>query len=71
MIIELTAAQARTLAAFAAREGTVALHQVPAGAESATAAADVYITPHGSKNGFRIAKDGSLSAIGETLPAPE
>jgi hypothetical protein len=68
MTIELTAAQAHALADFAAREGSVALHQVLHGGEAMTAA-DVYVTPHGSKNGFRIAADGSISAIGETLPA--
>jgi hypothetical protein len=71
MTIELTAAQARALADFAAREGSVALHQVPPGGQAAAAGADVYVTPHGSKNGFRLAADGEISPIGETLPAAE
>lgn len=71
MTIELTAAQARALAGLAAREGLVALHQVPIGAEASTGAADVYVTPHGSEKGFRIDADGLISPIGETVPASE
>ena len=69
MIIELTAQQARALADFAAREGPVALHQLSRAGEVVTATPDVYVTPVGAKYGYRIAADGSLSAIGETLPA--
>jgi hypothetical protein len=47
MTIELTAAQARALADFAAREGSVALHQVPPGGQAAAAAADGEISPIG------------------------
>jgi len=62
-IIEITAAQATALAALADRQGLVAIHQVePAG--------DIYVTPHGSTSGYRIARDGAISEIGETLPAP-
>jgi len=68
MSIELTAAQARALAELAAREGGVTLHQVVASGE-ATRDPDVYVTPHGRSEGYRIAHDGELSSIGETLPA--
>jgi hypothetical protein len=69
MTIEMTAAQARALANFAAEKGVVALHQVARGTESRSA--DVYVTPHGSSHGFRIDADGRVSPIGETLPAAE
>jgi hypothetical protein len=69
MIIELTAAQARALADLTGSEGIVALHQVPSGAEASATVADVYATPRGSARGFRIDAEGSLSPIGETLPA--
>jgi hypothetical protein len=69
MTIEMTAAQARALADFAADKGVVALHQVARGGESPSA--DVYVTPHGSNRGFRIDAAGKVSPIGETLPAAE
>ena len=62
-VVEITAAQAAALAHLADAFGLVAIHQVaPAG--------DVYVTPHGDTAGFRIAADGAVSEIGETLPAP-
>ena len=62
-VIEITAAQASALATLTDRQGLVAIHQVePAG--------DIYVTPRGSASGYRIATDGSVSEIGETLPAP-
>lgn len=62
-VIEITAAQANALATLTDRQGLVAIHQVePAG--------DIYVTPHGSANGYRIARDGAVSEIGQTLPAP-
>lgn len=62
-LIEITAAQAAALARLADVFGLVAIHQVaPAG--------DVYVTPHGDAVGFRIAPDGAVTEIGETLPAP-
>jgi hypothetical protein len=70
MTIELTPAQARALADLAGREGLVALHQVPVDAEaSPDAAADLYVTPHGSEQGFRIDAGGLTSPIGEAVPA--
>jgi hypothetical protein len=71
MSIELTAAQTEALARFAAREGTVALHQIPAASDALTHATDVYVTPHGSTRGFKIAANGAVNPIGEMLPAPE
>ncbi|HET8895007.1 MAG TPA: hypothetical protein VFM96_13010 [Gaiellaceae bacterium] len=62
-VIEITAAQARALAALAETHGALAIHQVESGG-------DVYITPHGSTAGFRVAQDRAVSDIGETLPAP-
>jgi hypothetical protein len=67
MTIELTVAQARALAELADREGSVVLHQLGPGSDAA--AADVYATPLGATSGFRIAIDGGVSRIGETLPA--
>jgi hypothetical protein len=68
MSIELTVAQARALAELADREGPIALHQLGAGGDAA--ATDVYATPLGATEGFRVAMDGAMSGIGETLPAP-
>jgi hypothetical protein len=62
-VIEITAAQAKALAALADKHGILAIHQIEA-------AGDVYITPHGSTAGFRVTKDGAVSDSGETLPAP-
>ena len=68
MSIEITQEQARALAELAEREGgTVSLHQVAA--IGATGPVDVYATPNGAANGYRIAADGHLTPIGETLPA--
>ena len=62
-VIEISAAQAAALAELADAHGLVAIHQVaPAG--------DLYVTPHNSSSGFRIAADGAVSEIGQTLPAP-
>jgi hypothetical protein len=66
MTIELTVAQARALAELADREGPISLHQL-----AHEAATDVYATPMGATIGFRIAIDGAVSGIGETLPATE
>ena len=66
--IEITQEQARALAELAEREGgSVSLHQVAA--IGATGPVDVYATPNGAANGYRIAADGHLTPIGETLPA--
>lgn len=65
--IEITPAQARALARLSEREGTLALHQLTA--EVGAEPGDVYATPAGSTNGFRVASDGALSPAGETLPA--
>jgi hypothetical protein len=62
-VIEITAAQAAALAELADAHGLVAIHQVGP-------VDDVYVTPHGSTAGFRIAPDGEVRGIGETLPAP-
>jgi hypothetical protein len=69
MTIELTVAQARALAELADREGPVSLHQLGPGSNAAPA--DVYATPVGETIGFRIAIDGALCGIGETLPGTE
>jgi hypothetical protein len=70
MTIELTPAQARALADLTAREGAVTLHQLSHDEQSAAKDEDVYATPQGAASGYRIAADGRLSEIGETLPAP-
>lgn len=67
MTVELTVAQVHALAALADREGPVSLHQLGARGD----AADVYATPLGATVGFRIAIDGAVSGIGETLPATD
>jgi len=61
--IEITHAQAAALAQLAETAGALAIHQL--GGE----AGDVYATPHGSAIGYRVAADGTISEIGETLPA--
>ena len=66
MSVKLTSAQAHAVAELADREGGVALHQL-ADTES-SGHGDVYATPLGAISGYRIAADGSLSPIGETLP---
>lgn len=68
-MIELTPAQARALAELTEREGTVLLHQI-AHADPHTANEDVYATPHGTKKGYRITREGRISEIGDTLPSP-
>jgi hypothetical protein len=62
MSIELTAPQARAVAELATPEGGVTLHQLAQGS-------DIYATPRGMSHGYRIAEDGELTPIGETLPA--
>ena len=64
--IDVTQAQAAALARLTAEEGQVSLHQL-VGPEHTPG--DIYATPHGSVHGFRIAVDGTISRIGETLPA--
>jgi hypothetical protein len=62
-VIEISAAQAAALARLAEAYGAVAIHQLaPTG--------DVYATPHGKTAGYRVAADGEISEMGETLPAP-
>lgn len=66
MTVELTAAQFCAIAALAEREDGVMLHQL---AETTRAQlVDVCATPRGTARGFRVAKDGELTPIGETLP---
>jgi hypothetical protein len=68
-MIELTPAQAHAVAELADREGRVSLHQL---AHTPNAPADdIYATPHGAAEGYRISPDGQLTKIGETLPSPE
>jgi len=69
MAIALTPAQARAVAELAAREGKLALHQL-AHVVPPARSDDVYATPDGASSGYRVAADGTLSEIGETLPAP-
>ena len=68
MSVMLTPAQARALAALAERAGPLVLHQL-AHSYRHVAADDLYATPQGAAEGYRITSDGSVSAIGETLPA--
>ena len=65
-MIELTPAQARALAEIAEREGNVSLHQL-AHAGVAEATDDVYVTPLGATHSLRIARDGSVGDMHETL----
>jgi hypothetical protein len=67
MSIELTPAQARAVAELAEREGGVTLHQIVETPPTHTA--DVYVTPRGTANGYRISATGELTPIGHTLPA--
>jgi hypothetical protein len=68
MTIELSAAQARAVAELAEREGNVTLHQL-AHKDPLAAADDVYATPRGTTKGYRVARDGVVTEIGETLPS--
>ena len=67
--IQITHAQATALASLAEREGPLALHQIAAAKHAEPS--DLYATPRGSAHGYRISVDGTLSEIGETLPAPD
>lgn len=67
-MIELTPAQARSLADLAEREGNMTLHQLTH--EPVPSDGDVYATPAGTTKGYRIDRDGQVSAMGETLRAP-
>ena len=67
-MIELSPAQAAAVAMLAQREGGLVLHQI--GHARDANPDDVYATPVGAANGFRISRDGSVAEIGETLPAP-
>ncbi len=67
-MIEVTPAQAQALVELTAREGTVWLHQL---AHIEAPDEDLYVTPHGSRRGFRISRDGATSEMGETLPSPD
>ena len=68
MTLELTPAQASAVAELAAREGAVSLHQLPH-TDPRAKADDVYATPVGAPRGYRIAADGQINEIGETLSA--
>ena len=67
MTIHLTPVQAAAVADLAGREGDLTLHQLERSSHE-PAARDVYATPHGTATGYRIAPDGALSSIGESLP---
>ena len=67
MSVELTPAQARALADLTARDGSLILHQLVG--DLAEHGPDVYATPVGTSDGYRIAADGTVSSIGHTLPA--
>jgi hypothetical protein len=67
MSVELTPAQAGALADLAARDGSLILHQLVG--DLVEHGPDVYATPVGTSNGYRIAADGTVSSIGHTLPA--
>ena len=68
--IEITHAQANALASLSEREGPLAIRQLVS-AESTAEPSDVYVTPHGATKGYRIAADGAVSDIGQTLPASD
>jgi hypothetical protein len=65
--IEITNAQAKALADLTGDKGPVAIRQLTS--EERGQAGDVYATLHGTSIGYRIAADGAVSEIGETLPA--
>jgi hypothetical protein len=67
--IEITQAQARALVVLTDRVGPLAIRQLAAG--EGFHPSDLYATPRGSASGYRVAADGSVSEIGETLPAPD
>lgn len=67
MTIYLTPVQAAAVAELAEREGDLTLHQLERSPDSPPAR-DVYATPHGTTTGYRVAPDGALSSIGESLP---
>jgi hypothetical protein len=66
MSVELTPGQARSLADLAAREGVSIIHQVVGDHEPS--GSDVFVTPQGTSDRYRIAAHGTGSSIGETLP---
>jgi hypothetical protein len=68
--IDVTAAQAKAIAELAAGAGALALRQLVPN-ERAVNAGDVYATPHGSDEGYRITVDGATTPIGHTLPASD
>jgi hypothetical protein len=65
--IEITRAQATALASLTI-EGPIALRQL---GDPQNAPRDIYVTPVGSHQGYRIAVDGTVSEIGETMPVPD
>lgn len=68
-LIEITNAQAIALADLSQRMGPLGIHQLTP--ETATAEpGDIYVTPRGQAHGYRIAPDGTLTEIGDTLPTP-
>jgi hypothetical protein len=64
--IEITPEQAVALARLSESVGAIAIHQLAAAHGS-----DVYATPRGTDHGYRIRADGTVSEMGETLPAPD
>jgi hypothetical protein len=66
--IEITHAQAKALVALTDGEQPLAIRQLSS--DETRHGGDVYATPHGTSAGYRIAADGAVSEIGETLPAP-
>ena len=66
-MIEVSTAQAHAVAALAERKGALSLHQI--GHPDDLPPDDIFATPVGSTSGFRIAPDGTVTDIGETLPA--
>jgi hypothetical protein len=66
--IQLSPAQVTALASLAERCGGVSLRQLGDGSAHSPIV-DVYVTPLGSRSGVRIAPDGAVSEMGETLPA--
>ena len=68
MTVMLTPDQARAVADLAARAGPLVLHQL-AHDRADAGPDDVYATPQGAAQGYRITSEGALGGIGETLPA--
>jgi hypothetical protein len=68
MSIHLTQAQARAVADIAVRDGELSLHQLTHD-DSGRPAEDVYVTRVSDGSGYRVAADGEIGAIAESVAA--